>query len=241
MCTVTYIPPSENQGFILTTNRDEKMFRKTKAPEIYRINGIDVCFPKDVEKGGSWIAAGNKGRLVCLLNGAFIPHQKQYFHTHSRGKVLLDMASFAGNLQDFFENEPLNNTEPFTIISIEHKKRTVNSMFEFIWDGKQKHISKLNPYKPAIWSSVTLYSSNDRELRRIWFDQFLKENHATLKSEKVYAFHSGSHTTDQSINLLMEREGGLKTVSITQVMPVENGFTINYSDLLSQTEHQLKI
>lgn len=241
MCTVTYIPPSKDQGFILTSNRDEKLFRETKAPEKYQVNGIGVCFPKDVEKGGSWIAANRNGRLCCLLNGAFIPHQKQAFHTHSRGKILLDMASFHGDLHNFFENEPLNNTEPFTIISIEHKKGIVTTMFEFIWDGKQKHISKLNPDKPAIWSSVTLYSSNDRELRRIWFDQFLKENHATLNSEKVYAFHSGSHTTDQSINLLMEREGGLKTVSITQVMPVENGFTMNYADLLSQTEHQVNL
>jgi hypothetical protein len=241
MCTVTYIPPSENQGFILTTNRDEKMFRKTKAPEIYRINGIDICFPKDVEKGGSWVAANNQGRLCCLLNGAFIPHQKQAFHTHSRGKVLLDMTAFKGKVQDFFENQSLSNTEPFTIISIEHKKEKNIEMIEFIWDGEQKHISKLNPKKPGIWSSVTLYSDKDRNQRKNWFDQFLEENKTSVDSKMIYAFHSGYHTADQTLNLLMQREGGLKTVSITQVVPAENGFNMTYIDLLKSTKHQVKV
>ncbi|HAF28352.1 MAG TPA: hypothetical protein DCG75_04815 [Bacteroidales bacterium] len=241
MCTVTYIPPSKDQGFILTSNRDEKVFRPTKAPEIYQLNGIDVCYPKDLEKGGSWIAAGNNGRLVCLLNGAFLPHQKQDFHTLSRGQVLLAIATFNGDLKDFFENEDLNATEPFTIISIEHKKEKVTRMLEFIWDEEQKHISELDPQNPGIWSSVTLYSSNDRELRRIWFDRFLNENNTPIHSEKVYDFHSGRHTNDQTINLLMEREGGLKTVSITQVLPSYNGFSMKYTDLLNSTEHQVKI
>lgn len=240
MCTVTYIPPSDEQGFILTSNRDEKVIRETKAPDIYQINGINVCFPKDLEKGGSWIAVGNNGRLVCLLNGAFIPHQKQAFHTHSRGQVLLAIATFNGDLKDFFENEDLNTTEPFTIISIEHKKEKVTSMLEFIWDGAQKHIAILNPEKPGIWSSVTLYSNNDRELRRIWFEDFLNKNNEVIQAEDVYSFHSGEHTNDQTVNLLMEREGGLKTVSITQVVPIENGFSMKYTDLLKQTDHQIK-
>lgn len=240
MCTVTYIP-SEDQGFILTTNRDEKMFRKTKAPEIYRINGIDVCFPKDEEKGGSWIAANNKGRLCCLLNGAFIPHKKQAFHIHSRGKVLLDMTAFDGNVQDFFKNQTLNNTEPFTIISIEQKKGKITSMFEFIWDGKNKHISKLNPEKSGIWSSVTLYSDKDRNLRKMWFDQFLEDNKTSVDPKMIYAFHSGYHTADQSVNLLMQREGGLKTVSITQVTSDEPWFKMKYVDLLHLKVHQIKI
>lgn len=241
MCTVTYIPPSKEQGFILTSNRDEKVFRPTKAPEIYQLNGIDVCFPKDLEKGGSWIASNSNGRLCCLLNGAFIPHQKQPFHTHSRGKVLLELTAFKGTVQDFFENQSLNNTEPFTIISIEHKKGKINTMFEFIWDGAQKHIAKLNPEKPGIWSSVTLYRNNDRELRKLWFKEFLNEYDDVIQKEDVYNFHSGEHTSDQTVNLLMERAGGLKTVSITQVVPVENGFSMKYIDLLNSTEHQIKI
>lgn len=241
MCTVTYIPPSKDQGFILTSNRDEKVFRETKAPETYRLNGIDICFPKDIEKGGSWVAANNQGRLCCLLNGAFIPHQKQAFHTHSRGKVLLDMTAFKGKAQDFFENQSLSNTEPFTIISIAHKKGKITEMFEFIWDGTQKHTSILDSEKPGIWSSVTLYSSNDRELRKMWFDQFLNEKNKPIDSETIFAFHSGSHTSDQSINLLMEREGGLKTVSITQVVASNDGFMMKYKDLLNVSEYQVKI
>lgn len=241
MCTVTYIPPFSDQVFILTSNRDEKVFRKTIAPDKYQINNIDVCFPKDAEKGGSWIAANNNGRLCCLLNGAFIPHRKQDFHTHSRGKVLTDMTTFNGNTQDFFDAQPLNNTEPFTIISIQHKKGDITEMKEFIWDGTQKHIKELNPKNPQIWSSVTLYSSNDRELRKIWFERFLRENSTRVCTGKVYDFHAGRHTVDQTMNLVMKRKGGLKTVSITQVLPSDDGFSMKYTDLLNSTTNQVKI
>lgn len=240
MCTVTYIP-TKDQGFALTSNRDERAARPTKAPKIYNVNNIDMAFPKDMEKGGTWIAAGNNGRLVCLLNGAFVSHQKQDFHTHSRGVVLLDMAAFKGNTKDFFENEPLQNTEPFTIISIEKKNEKVTGIQEFIWDGAQKHISKLAVEKPYIWSSSTLYTDKDRVLRKKWFNDFLKENQPSISSGKAYAFHSGSHILDQSINLLMEREGGLKTVSITQVVPSKEGFTMKYVDLVNEKLHLTKV
>jgi hypothetical protein len=114
-------------------------------------------------------------------------------------------------------------------------------MFEFIWDGEQKHITKLNPEKSGIWSSVTLYSNNDRELRRLWFEEFLHKNNDLFQPKDVFNFHSGKQTSDQTINLLMEREGGLKTVSITQVVPIENGFSMKYTDLLNSTERQIKI
>lgn len=87
MCTVTYIPPSHDNDFILTSNRDEKVHRPTFHPRIYNIRGTEVCFPKDAVAGGSWIAANDRGRLCCLLNGAFTPHEKQSIHTSSRGKV----------------------------------------------------------------------------------------------------------------------------------------------------------
>jgi len=200
-----------------------------------------MVFPKDLEKGGTWIAAGNNDRLVCLLNGAFVSHQKQDFHTHSRGVVLLDMAAFRGNTKDFFERESLQNTEPFTIISIEKTNEKVTNIQEFIWDGAQKHILQLDIKKPYIWSSSTLYADKDRVLRKKWFNDFLRENQPLISPGKAYAFHSGSHSSDQSINLLMERERGLKTVSITQVMPSKKGFTMRYIDLVNEKFHVTKV
>ena len=73
MCTVTYLP-LENEGFILTSNRDESHIRKTIPPKKYVENGVELAYPKEQLAGGTWIGASTKNRLVCLLNGAFKKH-----------------------------------------------------------------------------------------------------------------------------------------------------------------------
>jgi len=241
MCTVTYIPQTKENSFILTSNRDEKMHRETIPPAVYRINDTEISFPKDLQAGGSWIAANNKGRLSCLLNGAFVLHTKQPFHLQSRGKVLLEMNAYSKTVSDYFVEKDLSDVEPFTIINIENKKGEIKSMHEFVWDGVKKSISELDINIPKIWSSVTLYSNDDRKLRNTWFDNFLTENPNGISPEKVYHFHSGDHTSNQSVNLLMQREGGLKTVSITQVTPMKNSFRMTYSDIINSSVHQTEI
>jgi hypothetical protein len=168
-------------------------------------------------------------------------HKKQEFHLQSRGKVLLEMTASPGKVQNYFSEKDLLDVEPFTIINIEQKKDKLESIYEFVWDGVQKHYSELDKNVPKIWSSVTLYKSNDREIRNIWFEKFLKENMDEISPEKIHNFHSGDHTLDQTVNLLMQREGGLKTVSITQVVPSENKFKMKYSDFLNSTVHQSEI
>ena len=51
MCTVSLIPISEND-FILTSNRDEAVGRKTLFPEFYQEQGVRVLYPKDAVAGG---------------------------------------------------------------------------------------------------------------------------------------------------------------------------------------------
>ncbi|NOQ23831.1 MAG: hypothetical protein GQ564_00575 [Bacteroidales bacterium] len=241
MCTVTYIPPKHNKGFILTSNRDEKAVRPTIPLAKYEIEGIQVCFPKDKKAGGSWIAANNHGRLCCLLNGAFIVHKKQSFHVKSRGNILVEITATNEEIIDYFQNKNLSEVEPFTLVALEHTNGKPQILYECIWDGEQKHVSELDSQLPKIWSSVTLYSNEDRKLRKLWFDKFLVENKKQISPESVYNFHSGSHSSDQSVNLLMQREGGLKTVSITQVVPDKNKFNLKYTDLLGSTIHQSEI
>jgi len=73
MCTVTYLPLKK--GFILTSNRDERLLRKpSTVPQIQLINKVAVLFPRDMEANGTWMATAQNGRSVCLLNGAFEPH-----------------------------------------------------------------------------------------------------------------------------------------------------------------------
>ena len=241
MCTVTYIPPTVDYSFILTTNRDEKEYRRTEAPAIHERNGLSLCFPQDILAGGSWIAANGEGRLCCLLNGAFVAHQKQEFHTYSRGKVLLDFVSGKEEVSVLFEKEDFTNVEPFTIVTIEHDGGTIIQINECIWDGTRRHFRELDKRQAYIWSSVTLYSEESRNLRKEWFYKFLQEYRAQISPEKVFIFHSDTHTLDHSVNLIMHREGGLKTVSITQVTPHNDKLLMNYFDLVEDANHKIEI
>jgi hypothetical protein len=241
MCTVTYLPPSADRGFILTSNRDEKSFRPTIPPEIYLHNGVKMGFPRDEKAGGTWIAATSIGRLCCLLNGAFVAHKKEDFHTKSRGIVLFELASSQVEPNLFFAGYDLSRVEPFTIITIDFVHDETIDISEFVWDGIQKHFRILDSRKPYIWSSVTLYNNEQRASRREWFTYFLDEKGDNLLPADALAFHASNHTNDRSLNVIMEREGGLKTVSITQVVPSVMGFEMSYSDLLNKSKHTIVI
>lgn len=228
-------------GFILTSNRDEKSFRATIPPRIYQFGETKIGFPKDEKAGGSWIAANDKGRLCCLLNGAFVAHEKKPYYQQSRGNVLIETAASEKNPEQFFAEKELANVEPFTIVSVEKTGNEINHFSEFIWDGGHKHFRALNPEEPQIWSSVTLYSEEHRNMREEWFNRFLQEKNGSLSAENVLEFHKGNHTANHSVNVIMEREGGLKTVSITQVVAENEHLSMNYFDLNKQENFVLKI
>ena len=239
MCTVTYIPPSAQNGFILTSNRDEKDFRPTTPPAIYWQNDKKLGYPKDERAGGSWIAANENGRVSCLLNGAYMAHKKQDFHTVSRGTVLLELISSEKPVNEFFRTKSLENVEPLTIVTIEKASGSIKTFNEFVWDGNNKYFSELDIYTPHIWSSATLFNEEHRMLRKDWFNRFCAASGNNITPEKVLSFHSGVHTSDDTINVVMKREGGLKTISITQITPENGKLVMRYADLLNNSNHQL--
>ncbi|MDB4583099.1 NRDE family protein [Draconibacterium sp.] len=241
MCTVSYIPGKNNCDFVLTSNRDEKAYRPTLVPQIYDTGNKKLCFPKDAQAGGSWISVNNKGRLCCLLNGAFVKHVKKPHYAQSRGIVLIELASSDKNPEKYFEEKNLTEIEPFTIITVEKWIGEIIHFSEFIWDGKNKHFRQLDPGKPQIWSSVTLYTPEHSQLRKQWFNKFLEERNGSISPENVFEFHSGKHIEDNSINVNMEREGGLKTVSITQVGTINSSLKMKYFDLHNKVKTEIEL
>ncbi len=235
MCTVTYIPPTKVSSFVLTSNRDEKEFRPTLPPEIYTYDNCKLAFPKDEKAGGSWIAINDKGNINCLLNGGIVAHQKQEYHIKSRGTILLEFTQSLHSSHEYFSHIDLENVEPFTIVALKQSKGTIQDLTEFIWDGNNKHFRQLDINSPFIWSSVTLYNDEHRKTRKEWFERFYKEHKNNITKEKIFDFHSGNHTNDNAINVIMQREGGLKTVSITQISALGQTLQMNYSDLLNNS------
>jgi len=224
MCTVTFIPKSNND-FILTSNRDEAPGRETFPPEIYEEDGVKLLYPKDAVAGGTWIGVSEKKRTVTLMNGGFVAHERKPFYRMSRGVVVKDLLK-TENLKTEIENYDFNEIEPFTAIIVDWK--TEVQLFRLVWDGLDYHFSE-EPLAPQIWSSSPLYPENLKKKREQWFSEFLFE---TIKpsQEETLQFHKTAGEGNSNSNLIMDR-GFIKTKSITQIIRKKESIEMRYEDL----------
>ena len=225
MCTVTYIPQGNN-SFILTSNRDEAIRRKTLAPDFYNIEGTKMLFPKDAVAGGSWIGLSEQNSLICLLNGGFENHLKQEHYKMSRGIIVKELLK-APHLKEAISQFDYSGVEPFTIIAISWE--SVLEAIEVVWDGYKAHIRVLDQ-EPHIWSSSTLYAQEMKNKRKVWFERFIT-NSPKESMDDLYQFHTEAGEGDPNVDLCLDR-GLLKTVSVTQVHKDHESCRMRYHDLL---------
>ncbi len=228
MCTVTFLPLG-NTDFILTSNRDEQPQRETFPPKIYEENGVEMLYPKDKVAGGTWIGTSSKKRLVCVLNGGFIKHERKENYSKSRGLIAKELLK-ENSLQPYLENLELLGVEPFTMIIIDWNNSELN-LVELVWDEHKKHITK-HKNEPKIWSSSSLYTLEIKEFRKKIFQQWLSENKFT--SEAILQFHH-QKTANEEQSILMKRKY-VETVSITSVEKLENTVEMVYEDLVHSTK-----
>ncbi len=225
MCTVTFIP-KENQSFILTSNRDEAVSRKTVPPDFHKENGVEMLYPKDELAGGTWIGLSDKNRLVCLLNGAFANHVRKPNYRMSRGRVVKDLLQ-VNDFLSFLNHCDLEGVEPFTILALDWNGDLI--FHELIWDGGKRHLRSLDTAAFHIWSSSTLYSDSMKMSRREWFENW-KEN-GDYSQDSIIDFHLNAGGGDKNVDLQIDR-GNLKTVSITSICKNSDETTMCYRDLI---------
>lgn len=232
MCTVTFIA-KETNDFILTSNRDEAIDRKTLLPEIYNENGIKMVYPKDEVAGGTWIGVSERKRLVCLLNGGFVAHERKSFYRLSRGVIVKELLAAKDGVK-WMEDFEFTDIEPFTIIMIEWQKEL--KLYELVWDGSNKHLKALKD-KTMIWSSSPLYTESMKNIRETWFSEFLK----TQEKEpgRLFDFHLHTGMGNKDVDLQIDR-GFLKTVSITQVVKSGETVVLKYRDLKTGNEKEME-
>ncbi len=232
MCTVTFIP-KPNNDFILTSNRDEAPGRETFPPEIYQEDGVKLLYPKDALAGGTWIGISEMKRLVCLMNGGFVAHERKQSYRKSRGLVVKEFLK-ATNIKETIENYDFNDIEPFTVVLVEWK--TELQLFQLVWDGVNYHFSE-EPLAPQIWSSSPLYPESLKIKREQWFSRFLCD---ALKpsEEQLIDFHKTAGEGDLSSNLIMDR-GFIKTKSITQTIKKNGAVKMRYEDLQKEKVYTL--
>lgn len=231
MCTVTFIP-TKNNGFILTSNRDENA--KRSPQNITRILKVqqELIFPKDEGAGGSWITASSDNKLVCLLNGAFERQERNPPYRISRGIMVLDFFLFL-NANEFFTDYSFEGIEPFTMIIYDN-----GQLWDFRWDGIEKHIKELDTTKYHIWSSATLYDEPIRLKREQWLDEWLKDR-TDFSKEAILELHKKGGEGNPSIDFMMNRWNYLvETVSITQVIGDYDTMEMIYHDLINKETKQ---
>jgi hypothetical protein len=227
MCTVTIIPKGKND-FILTSNRDEAPNRTSLAPEIYVVKNTTMLFPKDELAGGTWIGVSEKNRLICLLNGGFICHERKAEYRMSRGVVVNDLLA-SDDVVLCIKDYNFDNVEPFTLVIADWNIDL--KFFELVWDGAKKHFSVL-PLAPIIWSSSTLYSDAMKQERLQWFESFKREN--KLDASALLNFHKTAGHDNQDYGVIMDRHY-VKTTSITQVEKKEAIIGMQFHNLQSST------
>ncbi|XLS28021.1 NRDE family protein [Flavobacteriaceae bacterium M23B6Z8] len=217
MCTVSYVSLSD--GFVLTSNRDEDPNRKTSAPKSLALDSsVTIEAPIDQEKGGTWIAMEPATkRVACLLNGARTNHKRTPPYRKSRGKIVLD-AFLHDSFEQYALSIQLEGIEPFTLILADGAV-----LLEMVWDGTQKELSKLDSKKPWLWSSSTLYSSEEKRRKQHIFDEYLKKH--PISSENMWELHGAVGRKD----FILERVY-VKTVSITQIKVNATNTSMRYQD-----------
>ena len=236
MCTVSYIPKKD--GFILTSNRDESLFRpQSLEPEKHFLFGQEILFPKDPEANGTWIATSDKGRTVCLLNGGFERHIHLPQYRLSRGLVVLDYFKFS-DAETFSKAYDFEGIAPFTLVIVE--ENSVRKLSEIRWTGESVYHKEMDSEKQFIWSSVTLYSHETIAARANWFINWLSENQEPTYFE-ILDFHHFAGGSNNQNSLVMQRPDHKQTISITQVQQMNGEKVMRYEDLLVHEMHQLKI
>ena len=228
MCTLTFTP--KKSGFILTSSRDERANRPTIPPKNYEIKGQNFIYPKDEEKGGSWLVLGEE-MVVCLLNGSFTESFLKNKYQESRGNIVLKRFDYETSGL-FLEEESFEELPPFTMIIISFKNNL--KLEEISWNGRSKSRTEIDHTFPKIWSSSTLYNEDQRAERELWFTEFL-QNESEISEEKLLNFHQKQHSTNSAKNILMKREDGKQTTSISQIIKREKNVKFFYKNTLNNT------
>jgi uncharacterized protein with NRDE domain len=228
MCTVSFY--KNKKQVILTSNRDEHHSRMSAAaPEVYAgEENYQLLYCKDAKAGGTWMAMRCDGTAIVLLNGAFERHAPDYPYRKSRGLVLLDIINKKDCLHKF-KTYDLTNIEPFTIVLYHY-----SSLYECIWNGSEKFITEKSSDEKHIWSSVTLYDTEFRKMKKNLFQQLIASK-TELSKDDILDFHHSKQ--DLENGFIINRNEQLLTFSITQIFMQANEYSFYHHDIRNDKEY----
>lgn len=228
MCTVSFV--SSSGRTIITSNRDEKIIRPSAiAPKNYLIDNKNIIFPKDTKAGGTWFVVDENGTTLVLLNGADEKHKVVLPYRKSRGLITLDIISSLSP-KDFWQEIDLDYIEPFTMVLFQN-----GELFQLRWNGAVKEKIQLSTSENHVWSSSTLYPKEIREIRSNWFYDFITSK-SEISETEMFNFHRHTENKNLKNGLVINRNGEMKTLSITQSVTEKNKVAILHYDLITEKE-----
>lgn len=237
MCTVSFIP--KNEGFILTSSRDENPSRGVAIlPQKYEVQGTSIFCPKDPASGGTWLLTSENNYTLCLLNGAFVAHVQKPSYIYSRGLVPLDFFKYA-NEAEFIQQHDLSGVSPFTLLIL-HYTAEGTAFTVLRWDGDRKHMEVLDATKVHIFSSSTLYSEEVKTLRAQWLAEYLQRQ-KEISIDTMVHFHTNTHIEDRHNGLRILRSDTLQTVSVCSIDYSPIRTKMLYHDLIKDKQYPYRI
>lgn len=228
MCTVTYVPKNKDE-FFLTQNRDVAPHRFAERIHQEHIGQNDIIYPVDKTAQGTWISASSDNRGFCLMNGAFLPHNRHRTFRKSRGVLALEFYEYPSAF-DFFNKIDLAGIEPFTMVAFD-----ANNLYEFRWDENKKHLLLKDPQSRHLWASCTLYDNYWLEQRNKWFEKWGK-NFDSPNLDNIIEFHQNAGVADPENDLVMNRSNLVATTSICALHRKNDIIEMTFNSLIEKIE-----
>lgn len=223
MCTVSLIAQASD-GYRIVCNRDESRTRPpAAAPRWHPIDGGTgrALWPMDMEAGGTWIAASERGLSLCLLNlnaghipDAGLPRQ-------SRGLLLPELIGLESveHAAERWLSRDLKGFAPCRMVGIDLEDPRI---LEASWDGRTSRVS-WHSGVPACFVSSGL-GDHLVAPRLSLFEHMVVRAGATPESQD--AFHRHVWPDRPHLSVMMSRAAA-RTVSVTTLEVSRTGSPVH--------------
>jgi hypothetical protein len=228
MCIVTFFPT--DNGFIFTSNRDEKPSRKSTIPKYHKNHKQKLFYSQDTKKGGTWFAVDREQKkIACLLNARGTQPQKN--QKKSRGLIPIHSLIEQEKVPS---KDILKNTAPFTLIQLCFQDSI--GIEEFRWNGTHLIQNKLSNEKPHLWCSDTLYTLKDKQRLSYEFNGL---KYDFKEWENVIDFHKTNLYPDSTEEEI--KKESIQTISIISWYSEIEYDHFNYIDLIKGYQMKSKL
>jgi len=203
MCSVSWETRGPDQWTIFF-NRDESKDRaEALPPAVFRGGEAAYLCPIDAERGGTWLAANEKGLAVGLLNHYRVPWDDSV-PASSRGQLVRKLAEAPAldALPEWIRRETAGRLcPPFTLLAWQGER-----VQKFHWDTRRLTRGRLD--LPFITSSSWQSSRVEKWRRNLFIEKVLQGGWAREK------FHRLVVPGQEASSVCMTRDNA-QTVSLT--------------------------